>query len=150
MEAPIGILRRVIWEKGFEEELCIGSGRFKKCVKAGGAVRIMQKDSGYFIELKLLGAVIEYSLINTCYPAYTIGIASLEVCITDIDLSGSTLKGLGISIKFCIGKWGISKCWDIYNGKIRFFLVNLSEIDGDLFEVGKGVSAENILVGVEQ
>jgi hypothetical protein len=30
METPVGILRRVIWEKGFEEELCIGSGRFKR------------------------------------------------------------------------------------------------------------------------
>jgi hypothetical protein len=106
VETPVGILRRVIWEKGFEEELCIGAGRFKKCVKAGGAVRIVQKDSGYFVELELLGAVIEYSLIDTCYPAYTVGIASLEVCITDIDLSGSTLKGSEISIKFCIGKWG--------------------------------------------
>lgn len=144
METPVGILRRVIWEKGFEQELCA----FRRCVKAGGAVRIVQKDSGYFIELELLGAVIEYSLINTCYPAYTIGIASLDVCITDIDLSGSTLKGLGISIKLCIGKWGISKCWDIYNGKIRFFLVNLSEINGDLFE--PGVAGENILVGVEE
>jgi hypothetical protein len=92
METPVGILRRVIWEKGFEEELCVGSGRFKKCVKAGGVVRIVQKDSGYFVELELLGAVIEYSLIDTCYPAYTVEIASLEVCITDIDLSGSTLR----------------------------------------------------------
>jgi hypothetical protein len=51
IETPVGILRRVIWEKGFEEELCVGAGRFKKCVKAGGAVRIVQKDSGYFVEL---------------------------------------------------------------------------------------------------
>ncbi len=147
METSVGILRRIIWEKSFEEELCIGAGRFRKCVRAGGAVHILQKDSGYFVELELLGAVIEYSLINTCYPAYTIGIASIEVCITDIDLRGSALKSVGISIKFCIGKWGISKCWDIYNGKVRFFLVNLSEIDGNLFE--PGVSAENVLVGVE-
>jgi hypothetical protein len=149
MEIPVGILRRVIWEKGFEEELCIGSGRFKKCVEASGAVRIVQKDSGYFVELDLLGAIIEYDLLNTCYPAYSIGIASLEVCITDIDLSDSTLKSLSISIKLYIGKWGISKCWDIYNGKIQFFLVDLSQIDEDIFEPGKGLFPGNVLFGVE-
>ena len=116
--------------------------------KGGRCCTTCAKRFRLLVELELLGATIEYSLINTCYPAYTIGIASLEVCITDIDLSGSTLKGLGVSIKFCIGKWGISKCWNIYNGKIRFFLVNLSEINGDLFE--PRAVEENILVGVEE
>jgi hypothetical protein len=47
-----------------------------------------------------------------------------------------------------IGKWGISKCWDIYKGKIRFFSVDLSEIHRDLFE--PKASAEKILVGIEE
>jgi hypothetical protein len=150
METPIGILRRIIWEKSFGEELCVGKGRFRRCVSVGGAIRLVQKDSGYFAELEMLGVSVEYSLINICYPAFNVGIASLDVCITNIDISDSVLKGLDISIKLRIGKWGIEKDFDIYNGRISFFRVNLSDVDGDIFERGKGLSVENILVGIEQ
>jgi len=150
METPVGILRRVIWEKPIGEALCVplpfGGERCTDLIR--GAVRLVQKDTGYFAELELLGEVIEYSLINTCYPAYTVGIASLEVCISDIELTGSTLKSMEVSIKLCIGRWRISRCWDIFKGKIRFFLVDTLELYGDLFK--PGFTPEKILVGIEQ
>lgn len=110
---------RVIWEKCFREEICVKipfDGR--KCLKAEACIRILESGGRFYIELQLFGGKVRYELANACFPAYTIGIARLEVCAN----VGKDSVCLGA--KLCIGGKidgiDLGKCWKIYEGCIKF------------------------------
>ena len=110
---------RIIWEKCFREEICVKipfDG--KKCLKAEACIRILESGGRFYIELQLFGGKVRYELANACFPAYTIGIARLEVCAN----VGKDSVCLGA--KLCIGGKidgiDLGKCWKIYEGCIKF------------------------------
>ena len=78
----------------------------------------------------MLGQRVRYELIKTCYPAYSIGIASLEVC-ADPKISGGNIKGVILSANLCIGGKidgiNLSKCWKVIRTTINFF--HLSDLN---------------------
>lgn len=122
----------VIFEKCWEERLCIripGDGR--RCTDSVRAcVRLISEAGSYYAELELLGERVRYRLASICYPVYSIGIAKLEVCTTDIKIEGSQIKSFKLVVKLCIGKWGVEKCWTLFDQAVVFSL--LAEADDTL------------------
>lgn len=125
---------RVIWEKCFREEICINipfDG--KKCATAEACIRIVEAGGKFYIELQLFGSKVRYELANACFPAYTIGVAELEVC------ASVGKDSVCIGAKLCIGALGLKKCWKIYEGCVRF--MSAAELTGN-----KNLPLENALL----
>lgn len=117
---------QVIWEKCFREEVCVKipfDG--KQCVSASGCVRILQEGGIYKIEIELFGSRKKFDLLDQCITGFSIGIASLKVCISKLRIVDGSLKGVRIEARLCIGaKIGpinIEKCWDVIGTDINFF-----------------------------
>jgi hypothetical protein len=115
----------VIWEKCFGEKICIKipfDGT--KCLEARGCIRIITINESFYIELELLGQRVRYELGKTCYPAFSVGIARLEVC-ADPNIENGKLKGVVLSANLCIGGKidgiDLEKCWKVIRTTINFF-----------------------------
>lgn len=124
----------VIWEQCFKEEICVNipfDG--KKCLKAEACIRILENNGEYFIELQVFGNKVRYKLASTCFPVYTIGIASLQVCASVKETE------ICLVVKLCIGGKidgiDLEKCWKVYEGCIAF--VRVAELQS-----GGGKSAQ--------
>jgi hypothetical protein len=112
----------VIWEQCFKEEICVNipfDG--KKCLTAEACIRILENNGEYFIELQAFGNKVRYKLASTCFPVYTIGIASLQVC------ASVKTNEICLVVKLCIGGKidgiDLEKCWKVYEGCIAFVRV---------------------------
>jgi hypothetical protein len=143
MEAKLIGTDRVIWEKCFSQQECVKipfDGT--KCVGISACVRIIEDSGSYSIELQIFGQRIRYSLANICYPVYSIGIATLEVCTSNLSIISGKIVSVTIVVKGCvhakIGPIDINKCWDLFNQPVNFF--NISEgkaaIHGDEVVIG--------------
>jgi hypothetical protein len=118
-------ISRVIWEQTWQEEVCVQvpfDGR--QCVKITAAVRIIE-DNGYFIELQLFGARQRFAIAEICYPVLNVGIGSLTVCTSNLQINEGQLISVKISVDGCIGtKIGpinVQKCWKLFDQDIHFF-----------------------------
>jgi uncharacterized membrane protein (Fun14 family) len=115
----------VLWEKCFGEKICVKipfDGT--KCLEASGCVRVLKKNESFYVEIELLGQRVRYELAKTCYPAYSVGIARLEVC-ADPKIENGNIKGLVLSANLCIGGKidgiNLEKCWKVIRSTINFF-----------------------------
>lgn len=146
---------QVIWEKCFKEEVCVKipfDG--KKCVSASGCVRILLEGGVYKLEVELFGKRKKFDLANQCITAFTVGIASLKVCISKLKIEGGKLKGLRVTARLCIGtKIGpinVEKCWDVIATDINFFHlteyrtagVTASRTLDEVFEIAAAANAD--------
>jgi hypothetical protein len=134
---PVSI-NRIIWERCFDAEECVKipfDGR--KCLGIHACVRIIEEGGVFFAELQVFGSRIRYALANVCYPVYSVGVASLEVCTTNINAPNGNLESLDITVKGCVGgnvgPVNIQKCWSLLNQTIHFFNLTTSRtsIDGE-------------------
>src|ERR1700742_2670304 len=102
----------VIWRQCWNPQICINipfDGQ--KCIGATVCVSIIEdsgtfyiEDSGtFYIEGSIDGATARYALANACIPAYSVGIASLEICVTNLTIANGSLQSLTLSVKACIG-----------------------------------------------
>lgn len=112
----------VVWEQCFKEEICVNipfDG--KKCLTAQACIRILENGGEYFVELQVFGNKVRYKLASTCFPVYTIGIASLQVC------ASVQASEICLVVKLCIGGKidgiNLEKCWKVYEGCIAFISV---------------------------
>jgi hypothetical protein len=122
-----------IWQQCWHPEICINipfDGR--KCLGADVCVAIVEENGTFYIEGSINGNTAKYALINACIPVYSVGIASLEICVTNLDISNGRLNSLTLSVKGCIGGSiagiHLQQCWDLYNQTIKFHSFTAGEI----------------------
>jgi hypothetical protein len=116
-----------LWGQCWKEEYSVRIlGRLYRFT-AQGCVRIILTGDGLMIEMEVSGRRIRYKLIDTCYDAFTVGIASIRVCAKP-ELVGGHLKSLELDVQLCIGtrvdRVNIRKCWTVFKKKIYFFAVS--------------------------
>jgi hypothetical protein len=152
-------LLQVIWEKCFREEICIQipfDG--KKCLSASGCVRILLEGGVYKLEIELFGARKKFDLIEQCVTGFTVGIASLKVCIAKLIVENGRLNGVRLTARLCIGaKIGpinVEKCWDVIATDVKFLhfaeyqkadMAAFGNLD-DAFEMAKAGHADFVYV----
>jgi hypothetical protein len=119
-EIVVASQETVVWERCFRQEVCVRIpfvGR--RCVRAEACVRIIASGQRFFLELQVFGRKIRYGLANACFPAFTVGIARLEVCAR---VRGST--SVCLVIRLCIGARlgpiNLQRCWQLFNGCVNF------------------------------
>jgi hypothetical protein len=115
----------VIWQQCWTPQICINIPfDSKKCIGATVCVGIIEDGGTFYIEGSINGATARYALADACIPVYTIGIASLEICVTNLNISKGNLNSLTLSVKACIGGSiagiNLQQCWDLYNQTIKF------------------------------
>jgi hypothetical protein len=122
----------VIWRQCWNPQICINipfDGR--KCIGATICVSIIEDNGTFYIEGSIDGASARYALANACIPVYSVGIASLEICVTNLTIANGDLKSLTLSVKACIGgKIGginLQQCWDLFNQTINFHSLTADE-----------------------
>jgi hypothetical protein len=114
-----------IWEQCWDPKACVHipfDG--DKCLGFHACVRIIEDNGTLYLEAELNGQSFRYALADACIPALSIGIASLEVCVTNLDVTGGVLRSLTLTVKGCvggdIGPIHIGQCWDLFSQKIVF------------------------------
>jgi len=117
----------VIWQKCFKEEICIKipfDG--KKCVGASGCVRILAEKDKYYLEVQLFGTKKKFRLTEkgACITGFTVGVATLKVCFSKVEIVDDRLKKIRIDVRLCIGALGLEKCWNVIGTDINFFYQN--------------------------
>jgi hypothetical protein len=122
-----------IWRQCWHPEICINipfDGR--KCLGADVCVAIVEDGGTFYIEGSINGNTARYALTAACIPVYSVGIASLEVCVTNLDVSNGNLNSLTLSVKGCIGGSiagiHLQQCWDLFNQTIKFHSFTADEI----------------------
>jgi hypothetical protein len=125
-----------IWQQCWTPQICVNipfDGR--KCIGATICVAIIEDDGTFYIEGSINGATAKYALANACIPVYSVGIASLEICVTNLDISNNNLNSLTLSVKACIGGSiagiNLQQCWDLFNQTIKFHSLH----SGDVVEI---------------
>jgi hypothetical protein len=118
-----------IWEQCWDPKACVHIPfNGDKCIGFHACVRIVEDGGTLYLEAEVNGQTFRYALANACIPALSIGIATLEVCVTDLEVSGGSLKSLTLSVKGCVGGdiagIHIGHCWDLYNQKIVFATIS--------------------------
>ncbi len=143
-ETPL--ISRVIWEKEWRERVCVKipfDGT--KCLEIVVAVRIIEDNKQYFVELQLFGERRRFGIANVCYPVFTVGIGSLTVCTSNVEIGGGRLAKFTLSVNGCIGaKIGpinVRKCWKLFDQTIVFFHFDLAAVGT------KGLNGEEIIEG---
>ncbi len=126
-----------IWQQCWTPQICINipfDGR--KCLSAKICVAIIEENGTFYIQASIDSASAKYALANACIPVYSIGIASLEVCVTNLDISNGNLNSLTLSVKGCIGGTiagiHLQQCWDLFNQTIKFHSFTSDDVVGIL------------------
>jgi hypothetical protein len=133
-----------IWQQCWTPQVCINVPfDHKKCLSATVCVAITEEGGTFYIQASIDGATAKYALADACIPVYSVGIASLEVCVTNLDISNGNLNALTLSVKACIGGTiagiHLQQCWDLYNQTIKFH----SFSSADVVEI-LGLSDDNL------
>src|SRR5580698_7991158 len=107
-----------IWEQCRDPKACVHIPfNGDKCLGAHVCVRIVEDSGSFYIEAEIDGHSVRYALADACIPTLSVGIATLEVCVTDLDVSSGTLNSLTLTVKGCvggdIGGIHIGNCWDL-------------------------------------
>jgi len=146
--------RGVIWERCWDPGFCVHipwPWNKDVCVSAHVCVRIAEDQGRYYAEIQLNGVSQQFDLIDTCYPALTIGLASLEVCTQDPQFDQGKLKSVRIVVKACVGiDFGpvhARRCFDLLNEVITFFYLKGSDLQA--LGLIDRASDEQIVVYVE-
>lgn len=121
------------WEQCWNPKVCVPipfDG--EQCVGASICVRIVEDGGAFYLEAELNGSAIRYELANACIPAFSIGIATLEACVTNLDIQNGQLKGLHLTVKLCIGAdigpIHVGKCWDLFGQDIVFSHLSAKDV----------------------
>lgn len=123
------LLRQVIWQQCWDQKACIHNPWGADwCLGIHACVRIVDESGTYFLELEVNGGVVHYQLANACFPVFTYGVASLQVCVDNLQVVNNQLKSLHLIVKGCVGGHvgpvDIGHCWDLFNSVITFFMVD--------------------------
>jgi hypothetical protein len=91
------------------------------------------EDNGtLYIEGEIDGNTARYELANGCIPAYSVGFAHLDICVSNIDVQAGTLRSLTLTVKVCvgadIGPIHLGQCWDLFNQEIHFHNFSAGEV----------------------
>jgi hypothetical protein len=137
------------WEKCWDPQACVHipfDG--DKCIGAHACVRIIEDGGTFFIEAELNGNTVRYALADACIPALSIGIATLEVCVTNLNVQNNQLKSLRLQVKGCvgadIGPIHIGQCWDLFGQDIVFSHLSGSQLFGLLGVDGEAHSSATV------
>src|SRR5665213_1223877 len=124
-----------LWEQCWDPKVCAHipfDG--DKCIGAHICVRLVEDNGVLYLEGEINGNTARYALANGCIPAYSVGFAHLDICVTKLDTQGGTLRALTLSVKVCvsvdIGPIHLGQCWDLFNQEIRFHNIAPAEIAG--------------------
>jgi len=83
----------------------------------------------------MFGQTLEYKLASLCYPAYTIGIGSLEVCTTNLSIDTDSRRlSFDLLVKLCLGRWGVERCWELARERVSiswFTFAEMREVNPD-------------------
>ncbi|MGA2691451.1 MAG: hypothetical protein ABSF76_03715 [Opitutaceae bacterium] len=134
---PLKLVSRYIkyWEQCWDPQVCanipfVGN----KCVGAHICVRIIEDNGTFYLEGEVNGQTARYALADSCIPAFSVGIATLEICVANINIVGGALRGLDLVVKAClgadIGPIHVGQCWDLYDQHIPFTLLSAAELQG--------------------
>jgi hypothetical protein len=136
----------VIWQQCWSPQVCVKipfDGT--KCVGATICVGIIEDNGTFYLEGSIDGHSARYALTNACIPAFSVGIASLEICVTNLTIANGSLQSLTLAVKACIGTSigpiHVSKCWDLYNQTITFHTLTAEQAMG-MIGVTTGLGAE--------
>jgi hypothetical protein len=114
-----------LWEQCWDPKVCVHVPfDSDACVGAHVCVRLVEDNGGLFIEGEINGHTARYGLANGCIPAFAVGPATLDVCVTQLDVQGGALRGLTLTVKLCvdanIGPIHLGHCWDLFSQEIKF------------------------------
>jgi hypothetical protein len=111
-----------VWKKSWKKDLELSEGPLKLSETVSVRFSLLNSEGQYLVEIDLLGKSKQYPLGDKCYPVTTFGhLLSLEVCSRKLVFApdGVTPQSLDLSIRACIGKWGLRKCEDLYDETVR-------------------------------
>ena len=125
--AELQALFGTVWAKCWRERLCVDYFGCTPYVEA--CVKIIERSGTYYLQLSMLGQSVEYKLASLCYPAYSIGIGTLEVCTRDLSIDTVSKRiSFNLLVKLCIGKWGVEKCWKLAEERVSISWLTIEEI----------------------
>jgi hypothetical protein len=121
----LATLHQIIWQQCWDPKACVHNPFGNDwCLGFHACVRVVDDGGTYFLELEVNGNVARVQLANACYPVYSIGIATLEVCVDGLQVVGNQLKSIHLIVKACVGgdvgPVHIGQCWTLYDGVIQF------------------------------
>ncbi|MBF0033202.1 hypothetical protein [Citrobacter freundii] len=121
------------WEQCWDPKVCIDipfDGT--QCIGAHICVRIIEDSGTFFIEAEINGSAVRYALADACIPALSVGIVSLEICVTGLNIVDNSLKSLHLEVKGClgadIGPIHLGKCWTLYGQDIIFNILTEAQV----------------------
>ncbi len=122
----------VLWSKSFREEACINIPLIgRRCVGVSASVAVVEENSNFYIEIEVLGYRQKFELGNACFPV-NYGIGSIDVCVSNLDLSDNTLRSFDIVVKLCIGVrllgQNLHQCWDVLRKRIVVSRASIKEL----------------------
>ncbi|MCP4366926.1 MAG: hypothetical protein GY797_02250 [Deltaproteobacteria bacterium] len=130
-----------IYERCWSKEKCIRVLGRRACASATACIRIFDEDGVYKIELQIGNNKIKYDLLDTCYPAYEVGIARLNVCIREVRISGGRLRSIMLTAELCIGVRllgrKVEKCWELIDQTVSFGFVPLQNLYAEIDDTFK-------------
>lgn len=89
-----GRVASVIWQQCWN--INVFGKTFRLCL------RIILDGSTFYLEIEAAGKTVRIALTNTCVTVFTLfGLIDIEVCLSDIQISGGHLKSLCIEVKAC-------------------------------------------------
>lgn len=134
-----------LWQQCWKPQICAHipfDG--DKCLSANICVAIIEDNGTFYIEGSINGATAKYALADACIPVYNVGVASLKICVTNLNIANGILRSLTLSVEVCIGgsigPINLSHCWDLFNQTINFHSFTSDEI---IEIIGLDVSAQD-------
>lgn len=138
---------------------------WRKCAKKLGVracIAIIEENNTYKLELELFGRSFKYNLANTCYPAINLYAASLQVCVSSVNIVNGKLKSLKIVAKVCVKLVFKKKCKNLFSHQLSFSSVQASQVlanqaafadvkvDGEMINVEtKNIPQSDVLAELE-
>jgi hypothetical protein len=130
-------MEKVIWEQcwspGFDvpDPTWTNPGRTKH-IGVDICGRLIVLANGQLqLELQVAGERRRFDIAQACYPAFTVGIASVNACAEPLIENGH-LKGVKLTIKACIGinvlGHNFEQCWDLFSSVIGIASFTAQEI----------------------
>jgi hypothetical protein len=114
---------QTLWSQCWDPGFCVWNPfGDDPCFNAHICVSIIYRDSTLYLDVSIDGHGAEFELTDGCIPAFSVGIASLNVCASNIRINEGELLHLDLQVKACIGVHVLSidveKCWVLFEEPI--------------------------------
>lgn len=122
-----------IYQNCWNREKCVIINGERLCTNAEVCVRLFIDNDRHKVELTVAGKSVEYDLLDTCYPPFTVGPASLVACTNQIVSSEGHIRSLRLMVRLCIDA-GLQlplpaqQCWTLIDTVLRFIYLSADDL----------------------